>query len=75
MVSVMDSTGTVIAKIINVCSFPDFFYSTLHWLGYPRLPGLPCWLSGEDSACNAGDPGSIPPGSGRSCGGGHGNPL
>ena len=28
----------------------------------------------KESACNAGDPGSIP-GSGRSLGGGHGNPL
>ena len=22
--------------------------------------GLPCWLSGEESACNAGDTGSTP---------------
>ena len=36
--------------------------------------GLPCWLSGKDSACNAGDPGSIP-GSGRSPGEGNGYPL
>ena len=35
---------------------------------------LPWWLSGKESACNAGDPGSIP-GSGRSPGGRHGNPL
>ena len=36
---------------------------------------LPWWLSGKKkSACNAGDEGSIP-GSGRSPGGGHGNPL
>ena len=35
---------------------------------------LPQWLSGKESACNAGDPGSIP-GSGRSPGRGHGNPL
>jgi len=32
------------------------------------------WLSGKESACNVGDPGWIP-GSGRSPGGGHGNPL
>ena len=31
-------------------------------------------LSGKESACNAGDPGSIP-GSGRSPGEGHSNPL
>ena len=36
--------------------------------------GLAWWLSGRESACNAGDLGSIP-GSGRSPGGGHGNPL
>ena len=32
------------------------------------------WLSGKESACNAGDSGSIP-GSGRSPGEGSGNPL
>ena len=32
------------------------------------------WLSGNESACNAGDFGSVP-GSGRSPGGGHGNLL
>ena len=32
------------------------------------------WLSSKESACNAGDSGSIP-GSGRSPGGGHGNSL
>ena len=32
------------------------------------------WRSGKESACNAGDPGSIP-GSGRSPGEGYGNPL
>ena len=36
--------------------------------------GLPWWLSGKESAGKAGDAGSIP-GSGRSPGGGHGNPL
>ena len=37
--------------------------------------GLPRWLSGKESACNAGDPGDAGsvPGSGRSPGGGHGN--
>ena len=35
---------------------------------------LPCGSDGRESACNAGDPGSIP-GSGRSPGGGNGNPL
>ena len=41
------------------------------------LLGLPQWLSSKESACNAedvGDDGSIP-GSGRSPGGGSGNPF
>ena len=44
---------------------------------YVLVCGLPPWLSGKESACNAGtsgDPGSTP-GSGRIAGGGHGNPL
>ena len=36
--------------------------------------GLPWWLSSKESACSAGDPGSIP-GSGRSPGVGNSNPL
>ena len=36
--------------------------------------GLPWWLNGKESACQAGDSGSIP-GSGRSLGDGNGNPL
>ena len=41
------------------------------------MAGLPGWLSGKESACNAGvtgNAGSIPR-SVRSFGGGHGNPL
>ena len=50
-----------------------YFYllAILLWMG------LSWWLSGKESACNAGDPehmGSTP-GSGRSPGWGHGNPL
>ena len=36
--------------------------------------GLPLWLSSKESICKAGDAGLIP-GSGRSPGKGHGNPL
>ena len=36
--------------------------------------GIPKWLSGKESACSAGGMGLIP-GSGRSSGGGNGNPL
>ena len=39
-----------------------------------RLKGLPCGSAGKESACNAGELGSIP-GLGRSPGEGHGNPL
>ena len=35
---------------------------------------IPAGSDGKESACNAGDVGSIP-GSGRSAGGGNGNPL
>ena len=41
---------------------------------YMAQDGLPPWLSGKESAYNAGDAGSVL-GSGRSPGGGHGNPL
>ena len=37
-------------------------------------PGLPWGLSNKESACNVGDPGSVP-GFGRSPGEGYGNPL
>ena len=54
----------------------------LCWLSFLNIavctcPGLPQWLSGKEPACNAGDAGnqSSTPGSGRSPGGGHGNPL
>ena len=41
------------------------------------MTGLPHWLSGEESACNAGDAGDVGliPGLGRSPGRRHGNPL
>ena len=41
------------------------------------LEGFPWWLSGKESSCIAGTTGNMGsiPGSGRSPGGGHGNPL
>ena len=44
--------------------------------GWARLSDfdLPCSSDGKESACNAGDLGSIP-GSGKSSGEGNGNPL
>ena len=44
-----------------------------NYLPATRL-GLPQWFSGKESACNAGDMGSILE-PGRSPGGGNGNPL
>ena len=42
-----------------------------------NVTGLPKWLSGKESTCNAGDTGDAGsiPGLDRSPGGGHGNPL
>ena len=42
--------------------------------GLGEMVGFPGGSDGKESACNAGDLGLIP-GSGRSPGGGHGNPL
>ena len=50
--------------LMTQCSFPHSFS--------PK--GLPWWLRGKESACNPGDPGTIP-GSGRCPGEGNGNPL
>ena len=51
---------------------------TIPWrkdrLSTPGLLDLPGGSNGKESACNVGDLGLIP-GSGRSPGGGHGNPL
>ena len=43
-------------------------------VGIAHFGGCPCGSAGKESACNAGDLGSIP-GLGRFLGGGHGNPL
>ena len=53
-----------------------FFFLTLLILenNIYMYMGFPSGSDGEESACNAGDLGSIP-GLGRSLGGGHGNPL
>ena len=42
-----------------------------------RYNGLPQWLTGKESACNAGDSGDLGsiPRSGRAPGGGNGSPL
>ena len=49
---------------------PTVNHSLLSLDGSYLTMGLPWWLSGKESACSAGDPGSIP-GSGRSPGEGN----
>ena len=53
------------------------FITWMTWIILVELKGLPWWLSGKESTCNAGDAedaGSIP-GLGRCPGKGHGNPT
>ena len=45
-----------------------------NWILPPQKSELPRWLRDKESTCSARDTGSIP-GTGRSPGGGHGNPL
>ena len=54
----------VLVRVLNPAS----------WKNAPKLISLPCGSAGKDSACNAGDLGSIP-GLGRSPGEGKGYPL
>ena len=57
----------------DVLSFLKLKFCYLLW--YKEV--LPRWLSGKESACSAGATGNVGsiPGSGRSLGGGNGNPL
>ena len=57
-----------IKSIWLYCNIFSFYWSIIH------LQGFPSSSVGKESACNAGDPGSIP-GSGRSTGEGIGSPL
>ena len=52
-------------------------FKNLIVIEYTCVKGLPRWLSGKESACNAGAAGDmgLVPGSGRSPGEGRGNPL
>ena len=56
---------------VNTASGPNFMLGLIF---SAEWHGLPWWLSGKESACNAGDAGRIP-GSVKSPGGGYGNPL
>ena len=55
----------VVERGVSVITNVDAFHPGKH---------KPGGSDGKESACNVGDPGVIP-GSGRSPGGGHGNPL
>ena len=67
-----------VKSVLNNNSFIILFFATHHvdWFAEQSAwwMGLPWWLRGKESACNAGDAGSIP-GSGWSPWRGHGNPL
>ena len=55
----------------------SFFHYLLYiecWVIEERVESLPCSSNAKESACNAGDPGSVP-GSGRSSEEGNGSPL
>jgi len=51
---------------------PSYEHTHIHSLS--TIMGFPGGSDSKESACNAGDPSSMP-GSGRSPGGGNGNPL
>ena len=67
-ISIVEQSESAICIYIYV-HIPSFFGGGV--VTYPDLPG---GSEGKESACNAGDPGSIL-GLGRSPGRGHGNPL
>ena len=54
-----------------------YIYTHVYICTHTFIHGLPTWLSGKESTCNAGAAGGVGsiPGSGRSPGGGNGNPL
>ena len=56
-------------NFLQVCLFSD-----MKIMVFIRRMGFPGSSNGKESACNAGDPGSVP-GLGRTPGEGHGNPL
>ena len=71
LLAIMNNTAvTLIAKdLVNICFhfFWDFYPEVENW-------GLPWWLTGKESACNAGNPSSVL-GLGRSPGEGNGSPF
>ena len=63
----------VLFLLLQIDSFEDWFYTHTH-VKYGGAQGFPDGSDCKESACNAGDLGSIP-GSRRSSGEGNGNPL
>ena len=63
-------------EVVKLSLFADdmILYIENHKDTTRKTPGLPWWLRGKVSACNAGDPGLIP-GSGRYPGEGNDNPF
>ena len=66
----VDSGMLFISYIPHVQNYAHILYIHI-FVHYMKLLR---WLSGKETTCNSGDPGSIP-GSGRSSGEGNGNPL
>ena len=60
--------------LITVSSYRSWEVISLLLPGVVSIKGFPGSSAGKESACSAGDPGSIP-GSGRSSGEGNGNPF
>jgi len=84
MASMLKSTTSVVEMYFMEIPKKNFipFKVKIPWkqiiLGiFTNFLGVPLWLSGKVFAYNAGDTGDLGliPGSGRSPGGGHGNPL
>ena len=74
LIEVFNTSGYICFKyyIVERISFHDVFYMVT-----ANYMGLPCYLRGNESACNAGDTGDSGciARLGQSLGGGNGNPL
>ena len=70
-----DTTKQITLELLSFILFIVFpkVFNTM-WCGFYTMICFHCGSDGKASACNVGDPGSIP-GSGRSPGEGNGNPL